>query len=381
MSTDRRIAVVGTGTTGAMTLWQLARRGIEPVGFDRYAPGHDRGAGAGESRIFRTAYREGAEYVPLLQRARELWRELESESARSLLTLSGGLTIGPVDHPDIRMVIACAEEFGLEYEVLPPADAERRFPEHPVRDGEVAVLDHSAGVLRPEPAVLAAATEAERHGATIHRYDPVEQITPEPGGVVVRSRSGEHRFDQVVLAPGPWVRDQPLLDFVPFEVHQITTCWFPLVDPDGYPADERPIVIRVGDTAYSCFPAVDGVSVKLSIRHIERPRIASAEDLPRAAPSDLFDAARMVAAELLPAVHPEPIRVGTYADAFSPDRHGVVGRLPGHDNVTILAGFSGHGFKYSPVVGEAAADLVIDGTTQRGIAHLDPARFGAAMPS
>lgn len=370
-----KVAVVGTGTAGAMTLWQLAIRGVDVVGFDRYAPGHDRGAAGGETRIFRTAYREGAEYVPLLQRSQQLWRELEADADTSLLTMSGGLTLGPADHPDVRAVLACAERFELDHEVLEPAEAGRRFPEHPLRPGEVAVLDHAAGVLRPEPAVLAAATTAERHGAKVHRYDPVERIVPTGHGVEVLSRSGRHDFDHVVLAPGPWVRDVDLLDFVAFEVHQITTCWFPLRDPRGYRADDRPIAIRSGDIAYSCFPAVDGRSVKVSIHHVARPRIEGAESLPRSAPADLFDAARSAVSALLPELHPEPVRVGTYADAFSPDRHGLVGRHPAHEDVTVLAGFSGHGFKYSPVLGEIAADLVTEGTTQRGIDHLDPARF------
>src|SRR5690606_8216391 len=131
--------------------------------------------------------------------------------------MSGGLTVGSEDHPDVRAVRACAEEHGLDHEVLDPTEAGRRFPEHRVREGEVAVLDHAAGVLRPEPAVLTAALLAERCGATIRRYDPVESVTPDGDGVVVRSRDRETRVDHVVIAPGPWARDQALLSFVPFE--------------------------------------------------------------------------------------------------------------------------------------------------------------------
>lgn len=371
-----RVAVVGAGTTGAMTLWQLARRGIKAVGFDRYAPGHDRGAAGGESRIFRTAYREGPEYVPLLRRSHELWRELESTAGVDLLTLCGGLSIGAEHDPEIKAVIACADEFDLSYELLGPDEAGDRFPEHPVRAGEVAVLDHAAGVLRPEPAVLAAAVAAERLGARIHRYDLVERIEPDGDSVVVHTRYDRDEFDHVVLAPGPWVRDLSPLAYVPFEVHQITTCWFPLREPPGRTVDDKPIVIRSGEVAYSCFPAVDGWSVKLSTHGVVRPRIDSAEALSRKAPAEMFAGARRTAAEFLPAVYPDPIRIGTYADCFSPDGHGLVGPLPGHDNITVLAGFSGHGFKLSPVIGEIAADLVIDGTTERGISHLDPARFG-----
>ncbi len=116
--TRPRIAVIGTGVIGAMTTWQLARRGADVIALDSYSPGHDRGASAGESRIFRTLYKEGSNYVPLLQRAGHLWRELERTTATELLTMCGGLTIGPDDHPDVHAVRRCAEERGLECEVL-----------------------------------------------------------------------------------------------------------------------------------------------------------------------------------------------------------------------------------------------------------------------
>jgi sarcosine oxidase len=370
-----KVAVIGTGTTGAMTLWQLARRGVPAVGFDRYAPGHDRGAGAGETRIFRTAYREGAAYVPLLQRAEQLWRDLEAESGAALLTMSGGLTLGAPDDPDVRMVIDCAERFGLEYEQLDRHEAARRFPEHPLRDGEVAVLDRHAGVLRPEPSVAAAAAAAEGLGATVRRYDPVQEVVPDGDRVVVRSASGEHVFDHVVLAPGPWAGDQGLLDFVPLEVHQITTYWFPAQDPARYAPDRMPIVIRCGEPGYSCFPAVDGLSVKVSLHHVQRPRLGTAEELTRSGPADLLPAMRETVQQFMPGLRPDPVRIGSYADCFSPDGHGLVGSLPGRRNVTVLAGFSGHGFKLSPVLGEIAADLVVDGGTARDIAHLTPSRF------
>lgn len=370
-----RIAVVGTGTAGSMALWALARRGVPAVGFDTYAPGHDRGAAGGESRIFRTAYKEGPAYVPLLQRAHELWRELEGTTSVPLLTLSGGLTIGAGDNPDVRTVIECAEKFDLDHEVLDPKEAGRRYPEHPVREGEVAVLDRAAGVLRPEPAVLAAATTAERLGATVRRYTPVRTVTPEADRVVVRTDDAEETFDHVVLAPGGWATVSGLLGYVPLEAHQITTCWFPAREPARYALSRMPIVIRCGTPGFSCFPAVDRVSVKVSVHHADRPHVRTPDDLPRSAPDDVLHIARETVRELMPGLHPDPIRIGTYADCFTPDHHGLVGPLPGHGNVTVLGGFSGHGFKLSPAIGEVAADLVLGGATTHQIAHLDPSRF------
>ncbi|WP_345404417.1 FAD-dependent oxidoreductase [Nonomuraea salmonea] len=190
------VAVVGTGAVGSMALWRLAARGIPATGFDTYAPGHDRGASGGETRIFRTAYKEGPQYVPLLHEARALWTELEQAAGTRLLTPVGGVTVGPRDHPAVDAVLAAARAHDLPVEVLTGKDAAERVPEHPLRDGEVMVADRDAGYLRPEPAVVAAAATAERAGATIRRYTPRRAGT---GGRHRRHR--RHRRRRAALHP------------------------------------------------------------------------------------------------------------------------------------------------------------------------------------
>jgi sarcosine oxidase len=369
------VAVVGAGAVGAMTLWQLASRGVNAVGFDAYAPGHDRGGYGGQTRIFRVAYREGAEYVPLLRQSLHLWRDLESVTGTNLLTLTGGLTIAPEDHPDLAMVRRCARDFDLPHEELSARDVRLRYPQLPVDPGERAFLDHTAGVLRPERSVLAATGQAETLGATLHRYSPVTSIEPGDQGVLVRTAEAAHRVDHVVLTPGPWALERPELSALPLEVHQITTLWFQAREPWRFAPERTPIVIRSGPVAFSCFPAVDGETVKVSLHSLPRPRVASAEDVSRNPTPELVAAMREAVSQFLPGLHPDPVRVGAYADCFTTDGHAVVGQLDGLPGVTVLTGFSGHGFKLAPALGAIAADLAVEGHTEFDIAHLSPARL------
>lgn len=374
-STPPTVAVLGTGTVGAMALWHLAKRGISATGFDTYAPGHDRGGYGGQTRIFRMAYREGAEYVPLLRRSLEGWRTLESETDRALLTPTGGLTIAPEGHPDLDMVRTCAADFDLAHEELSPAQSMERFPHLPIEPDEKVFLDHTAGVLRPEKAIIAAATQAESLGATVHRYRPVHDIETADDGVLLRTATGEHRFDRVLLTPGPWATELAESAALRLEVHQITTLWYQQRRPDEFRLERTPIVLRSGPVAYSSFPAIDGDTVKVSLHSLPRPRIPSAEHVTRNPSTELLAAMREAVTRFLPGVHPDPVRVGSYADSFTPDGHPVIGQPPGLPNVTVLTGFSGHGFKMAPVFGEIAADLAVDGTTSHNIAHLDLARY------
>src|SRR5882724_7569688 len=115
---DAQVAVIGVGSIGSMALWRLAAQGVDAIGFEQYAPGHDQAAAGGESRIFRSAYLEGPQYVPLLLRARELWRELERESGQQLLTLNGGLMIGHAESESMHNVLESAARYDLPHQVL-----------------------------------------------------------------------------------------------------------------------------------------------------------------------------------------------------------------------------------------------------------------------
>src|SRR5690625_978515 len=120
---NKKVAVIGLGTMGSMALWQLAKAGVDVTGFEQFGIGHDRAAVGGESRLFRTAYREGPEYVPLLRRSHALWRELEKDSGNTLLTLNGGLTIAKETSENFKNVLKSIHDFSIDYEAFDNSEA------------------------------------------------------------------------------------------------------------------------------------------------------------------------------------------------------------------------------------------------------------------
>jgi len=374
---DPRIAVLGTGAVGAMTAWRLALRGADVLALDSFSPGHDRGASAGESRIFRTLYKEGSAYVPLLRRSQALWRELESSADVDLLTLCGGLTIGAAEHPAVRSVLRSAAEHELPHEVLDTGRARERFPQHHLDDGEVAVFDPAAGVLRPEPAVQAALRAAAEAGARVLPHHPVHDVAETADGWRITSGDAVFDVDHVVFAPGPWAPQLEPLRPLPVHAEVITACWFAVGDVPAHRPESLPVAIRRHHEAgFSCYPVLDGVSIKIIPQHA-RPEVSHPEDLPRTADPAFARAVSQSVQRFLPGATPHPVRISTYAEGFTPDEHGLVGPLPGCGRATVLTGFCGHGFKLAPVFGEVGADLALAGTTEHDVSWLDPARFPA----
>ncbi|WP_338602678.1 N-methyl-L-tryptophan oxidase [Saccharopolyspora sp. SCSIO 74807] len=366
------VAVVGVGSVGAMALWQLAKQGVSAVGYDSYAPGHDRGAAGGESRILRAAPRRGPQYVPLLRRARELWQELEDDSGHRLFHRTGCVTVGPAEHAGLRAVQDIAEAQDLPLEWLEAAEAARRVPEHPLRDGEAMVLDPEGGLLRPEVSVLAAASRAEALGAQIHRYTPVVDVEDDGDSATVVTEHGRQHYDRVILAPGPWLQGFPVIPSRDVTVSKVDVLWFARRTPGTFLPERTPVAMRVGDPAMSCCPGADGA--KIVPREQDKAEIDYPETLPRDVPADQVARAREAVQQVMPGLFPSPIRTATYGEAYTADGHGMLGAPGMSEALVIAAAFSGHGFQLAPVLGEISADLALTGITDHNVAFLGPDR-------
>lgn len=373
---DADVLVVGLGAMGSMALWRLARRGAGVVGFDRFEPPHSLGSSHGESRIIRTAYYEGPGYVPLVREAFGLWRELEDESGASLLTMTGALMIGSASSDVVAGALASAKEHGLEHEVLDGVEVRRRFARHRLLDHEVALYEASAGFVRPEAAISAALGRARALGARIFTGHAVERVEPVLGGVEVRAAGKTWRGRQAIVCAGAW-NGAGLVDGldVTLEVTRQCMVWFRPRTPALHTPDRAPVFVHdIGGSpalfGYG-FPSVDGETVKVGVAAQTAPQDPEAIDRV-IHPADLEAGAHYVQTAL-PDLDPTPVRAVVCLQENSPDRHFVVGAVaPG---ITVLAGFSGHGFKFAPVIGDIAADLALQGTTSRAIAPFSPQRF------
>ena len=371
------VAIVGLGAMGSMAAWRLASRGARVIAFDRYEPPHTMGSSHGQSRIIRSAYYEGPGYVPLVREAFELWRALERESDESILTMTGALMIGPPDSELVAGSLLSAREWGLEHEVLQPADVHRRFPRYRLSDEEIAVYDLAAGFVRPEKAIEAALARARALGAEIHTGVTVERV--EPGVVQIGRKS--LRAGHVIACTGAWNSTGilPQLD-MPLEVTRQCMVWFRPRTPSLHTPEAAPVFVHgtTGDAIHAYgFPSVDGETVKIGVSGDHTPQHPDSIDRV-VHPADVQPAVRY-AERALPDLDPDPVRSVICLQENSPDRHFVIGTLaPG---LSVLAGFSGHGFKFASVIGDVAADLALDGGTSRPIEQFAPHRFASPHPA
>ena len=368
------VIVVGLGGMGSAAAHQLSRRGLRTLGLDRFGPAHDRGSSHGGSRIVRQAYFEDPAYVPLLLRAYQLWEQLAADSGTELLTVTGGLMIGAPESRTVAGSVRSAEQWGLAHEMLDAAEIRRRFPTMTPEPSSVALYEAKAGFTRPEATVAAHLDLAARSGAELRFAEPVTGWRGASGGVRVSTGRGEYEAGQLVLCPGAWA-PQLLADLgVPLTVERQVQYWFaPHGGPAAFRPARHPIYIWEYDEGaqFYGFPATEEGAKVAFFRGGE---LCTPETIDRTVHPAEVERMREALRPRIPALAGPLLRAATCMYTDTADEHFVIGRHPAHENVTVACGFSGHGFKFVPVVGEVVADLVTEGATRHPIDLFAPDR-------
>lgn len=364
------VVVVGLGVMGAATLAALARRGVRAVGLERFDVPHALGSSHGGTRVIRKAYYEDPRYVPLLHDAWDAWRALEAEVGEPLLVRTGGLHFGPERSADLQGVLTSARRHGLAHEVLDARAIAARFPVFVPGPDDLGVLEHDAGVLLAERSVQALVEVALRAGATVHAREDLGRLELDGPRVVVRTPRRELACRRVVLTLGPWWPEHaPIRAPVALQVERQVQLWVRPADPDAFRPGRFPVFLRFGDDLVYGLPEAYFPGLKVAAHHGGEP--TSPERVERGLrPEDEARVRRFLAAHLPSANGPLlAARVCLYTN--SRDAHFRLGQHPDAPEVIVGAGFSGHGFKLAPVVGEILADYAIDGSSARTIDLFD----------
>ena len=373
------VIVLGLGGMGSAAAAHLAARGSRVLGIERFTPAHDRGASHGQSRIIRQAYFEDPAYVPLLLRSYELWDDLERENS-GILTVTGGLMLGLPDSAAVAGSIASARCWDLPHELLDAGQVRRRYPALAPDEETVALYEPMAGYVRPEQTVLAHLDRAARHGATLnfgervldwHAHDNGE-------GVTVRTDQGTYTAGSLVISPGAWA-PQLLPEFAPsLTVERQLLFWFaPTTGIEQFRAQQFPVFIwedASGMQLYG-FPASGTMQHGVKIAFFRDGSPADPDDLDREIHGDEVKRMRDYLSTRIPTLAGRYLRGLACTYTTTPDENFLLARHPQHPQVTVAAGFSGHGFKFVPVIGEIIADLVTQGTTGLPIELFAPSRL------
>jgi len=358
------VIVIGVGGMGSATVFHLARRGKKVLGLEQFDVPHQLGSSHGVNRIIRLAYAEHPSYVPLLRRAYELWRELEHGTGERLLFVTGGIDAGPENGALVSGSVHSCHEHGIPHELLSAAEVRRRFPGYRLGRGMVAVYQADAGFVMAERSIVAHASAALERGAEIHGRERVLDWKVSRGAVRVRTDRGSYEAERLVLAAGAWTG-------------KLARALAPMAKPERqvllWTQPRRPEHFRLGAFPVFNMEAPEGRFYGFPVHGIPGFKIGKYHHREEQVDPDTIDrgcdardeaVVRAGIERYFPDAAGPTLSMTTCMFTNTPDEHFVLDVHPDLKEVSIAAGFSGHGFKFCSVVGEIMADLATAGRTR-----------------
>lgn len=362
--------VIGCGTMGSMTLWQLSQmapKGSKILGIEKYGRVHAKGSYSGESRLFRLANKEGSHYIELARQARELWEELNSAVDRDVFIPTGALSIAPPEMPSMIGLRKVVEDYNLEHTLLSTEELKQRYPQFKIREDDIGLLDPMGGAIRPEVAVASAQDLAISNGVELWDHTDVLGITPIHGNngetVSVATGRGTVLAKKVIVTAGSWAPTLlPGLKGI-VEVTGLALNWFMPHRIDNFTPDKMPVFIKdafdeaTGERVHVFgAPSLDGYSVKVSpleqtfaSESVEAVTLSDEEE----------DGYTADVNQMMKGMLDSPVRTSMHHDGFTADGTPVID--VDSNGIVVAAGMSGRGMKFATIYGKLIAQLAVDG--------------------
>lgn len=383
------VIVIGLGAMGSATAYQLAKSGAKVLGIDQFAPPHTQGSTHGDSRITRQAIGEGDHYTPIVLRAYEIWREIEAETGKDLLTVTGGLIISGgkdrgTNHMDefFDTTLAAAKKYNIEHELLTADEIRARFPQFNVGDDERGYFEKMAGFLRPEACIEAQLELAERYEATIRKNEKVEGFKDTGDGVTVKTSKGQYSANKLVVTAGPWFPKLFPEYEKYFSVRRQIMFWFDVKESiEPFMPQSCPVYIWElpgRETGIYGFPAIDGSTGGVKVASEQHTVTSDAEHVDRTVTeADIDDMYDNSVAPFLPGLSRECVKHVTCLYTVTPDFEFVIDFHPENKNIILASPCSGHGFKHSAAIGEILSQLATRGKSDFDIRNFSIERLSS----
>ncbi|KAI4886517.1 hypothetical protein NFI96_024885 [Prochilodus magdalenae] len=377
MAAEYDCIVIGAGIQGSFTAYHLAKNKKKTLLLEQFILPHSRGSSHGQTRIIRKAYPEDY-YSHMMEESYALWAQLESEAKVKLQRHTGLLVMGPEDGKDFQLIKSTVQRNKIPAVELQRHKFSQHIPNVNLTSGDAAFVETTAGVLYADKAVRAAQVFLltfktlnglpwypemvfQEHGGVIKDGQKVVQI--EPGSIVtVTTGSGMYRAKSLVITAGPWTNKVLSLTGLqlPLKVVKINVCYWKEKVPGSYSVNKR----------FPCFIQLEPKEAEHDIYGLpsnEYPGLmklcyhmgskTDPDERDQQTDRSDVDMLRRYISRCFPGLVPEPAVVESCLYTVTPDLQFVLDHHPTYSNIVIGAGFSGHGFKFGPVVGKVLSQL------------------------
>jgi len=371
--------VLGAGGVGSAAAYYLAKAGQRVLLLEQFELDHRNGSSYGYSRVIRYSY-DSPTYIGLMRAAYPLWYALQDEAKEPLYTRTGGLDFGFPEAPTFQKLKSSMDRAGLPYEELDTDDIRDRFPQFALDPGMRGLFQTETGMLAASNCVRAHTRLAQERGATLLDNTPVTNVVPLAHGVEVHTANEVFAGDRLVIAAGSWARE--LLSRLGVELPlRVMPCQLAFFQPDReaeFGLDRFPVFFAHTNGDYGEMPygiaTQNGSGVKVTTFY-GWDTVSNPSEVDYTPSEAWVERLRGFIGQYLPHVNGPLVSTRRCLYTMTPDKDFVVDRLPEAPHVVFGAGFSGHGFKFTTLMGSILADLALAGSTPHDTSLFGVDRF------
>ena len=377
------IIVLGVGSMGAATCYQLAKQGHKVLGLEQFDIPHELGSHGGQSRLIRKAYFELPDYVPLLERAYQNWKELETKTGAQVYVKTGLVYFGKPSDALMKGVHESANKYKVEVNSMSVAETTKKYPQFILPANYERLEEPDAGFVTPERSILLFTEQALQNGAVIHTKEKVVEWKRSNGTLSVKTNKATYTCKKLVITAGPWAGKMIPGFATNLKVTRQIIAWMNPKKREDFELGQFPCWIlndEAGPGSYYGFPILPvgkfGGPVGLKLAYHFPGVVSDPDTINRITTAE--DESKLIYAlnKFIPNGYASTHVMKTCMYTNTPDENFVIDFLPGYDkDVAIATGFSGHGFKFASVVGEIMANLATKGSTNLPIGFLNAGRF------
>ena len=364
MNNTSDVIIIGLGAMGSATSMFLSHNGIKVIGFDSYSPPHEFGSSLGHTRVIREAYHEGTTYVPIVQRAYEIWLEMNENSKVPIIETYGGLLIGRKTG-DIENALKSANKYDIPIKKMTSDEISQKFSVLNPPKEYIGLLESRGGAVFVENSINHMLNTALNNGS-IHKYNErVVRWSKKSNYYLVETNLGNYKAEKLVFSSGAWITKLLPTLKLPIKIERQVLFWFsPRKNPDKFKSINLPNSGWDLDNGLSFYtmPNLENRGFKVAMHH--NGEFVDPDTLIRESNDSDLKMVRGFLEEYIPDGNGELIdsKVCMYTD--TPDQDFLIDSHPDDENIIICSPCSGHGFKFTPAIGEICSSLIINNSTK-----------------
>lgn len=371
------ILVVGAGAMGIASALQAARRGLRVAVLEQFELLHKLGSSHGESRIIRKTYEQDY-FTILMEAAYDAWSDWDQLLKMQTIEKTGGLIFGDPTNEFYQRTLQACQSTNLDYEILAADQIRRRFPQLKIPDHIEGIYQADAGILNPDRILAKAIEEAKALGVEFFPYHEVLNIKHSKTDVLIECSTQDDMITfnglKAIITVGPWIRDilaklglKLSNDII---VQHLTFGYFKVEQETWYTKDNFPIFINLESNQLKYgFPVMEKPGYIKIAPHYSYHHILSASQRDNVPDHHVLEDLQQFIGSRFNGVISDAEHIETCLYTMDPEENFILDFHPNTQNIVFGGCFSGHGFKFTPLIGNILVDLIVQGKTHHNISH------------